>query len=161
MITALLSVLLVLTPIQSTGQISDVQKKDFLKLLNTLPHEGDFYTDTAIEKAGPYLPILFSLTEKDLANYDIYPFGALSRGLCDRKKHRDYAVNHFNDIQHPVLKLAWGSMLFDADVASSEIVQFLRNALRSPEQSKLLSEIIGPKFADFKRRVMSYSDRKP
>ena len=83
------------------------------------------------------------------------------RGLCDRKKHRDYAVNHFNDIQHPVLKRIWGSMLFDADAASPEIVQILRNALRSPEQANLLSGMIGPKFADFKRRVMTYSDRKP
>ena len=71
-------------------------KKDFIELLKTLfPVKGEFYTDEAIDKSQNYVPVLFALTEKDIENYDIYPFLALSRGLCDRNIHRDYAVRHF------------------------------------------------------------------
>ena len=82
MIAFILMMLLVLTPQQSAAnQISDAQKKDFLNLLKTLPHEGEFFTDDAIKTAGPYLPVLFALTDKDIDGYDIYPFAALSRGV--------------------------------------------------------------------------------
>ncbi|HEU0143985.1 MAG TPA: hypothetical protein VFQ47_04305 [Nitrososphaera sp.] len=160
MIAAFLTILLVLTPSQASNQISDTQKKDFIELLKTLPHKGEFYTDEAIEKAGPYLPVLFALTEKDIEKYDIYPFAAISRGLCDQKKHRDYAVRHFAEIRHPMLKLFWGAMLFDAGATSPEIVRFLKDALESKEQAKLLSEIIGPQFEDFKQRVKAYPKRR-
>src|SRR5207247_342046 len=49
------------------AEVSDAQKKQFIKLLGKLPYKGEFYTDEAIKKAGPYLPILFALTEKDIA----------------------------------------------------------------------------------------------
>ena len=81
MLAALLTILLLFVPSQATDQISDAQKKSFIELLKTLPVKGEFFTDDAIEKAGPYLPVLFALTEKDIEKYDIYPFGALSRGL--------------------------------------------------------------------------------
>jgi hypothetical protein len=159
MFTAFLAVLLVLSSLQASSQISEVQKKEFIELLKTLPHKGEFYTDEAIERAGSYLPVLFSLTEKDIERYDIYPFAALSRGLCDQKKHRDYAVLHFSEIYHPELKLFWASMLFDKGAITAQIVRFLKDALVSPEQAKLLSEVIGPEFEDFKRRVNAYPKR--
>lgn len=47
-------------------------------------------------------------------------------------------------------------MLFDAEVKSPEIAQFLKDALESPEQAKVISEMLGPQFEDFKRRVKAY-----
>lgn len=156
MIAVFLTILLSLAPCQALNQISDGQKRDFIQLLKTLPVKGEFFTDEAIDKAGRYLPVLFALTEKDIEKYDIYPFLALSRGLCDRKVHRDYAVRHFGEIRHPILKLGWGAMLFDADATSPEIVQVLRSALETEQQSKILSEMLGPNYDDFRRRVNDY-----
>jgi hypothetical protein len=151
MIGFILSVLLVLTPHQAPAtQISDAQKKDLLNLLKTLPHKGEFFTDDAITTAGPYLPVLLALTDKDIEGYDIYPFAALSRGLCDIKEHRLYAAAHFGEIKHSELKLFWAAMLFDEGNPSTEITRFLKDALKSEAQAKLLGEIIGPKFTDFK-----------
>lgn len=156
-VATFLTILLVLSPSQASSQISEAQKLEFIELLKTLPYEGEFYTDEAIEKAGPHLPVLFALTEKDIEKHDIYPFAAISRGLCNQKKHRDYAVRHFAEIRHPMLKLFWASMLFDeAEAASPEIVQFLKNALDTKEQAKVLSQIVGPNFEDFKRRVIAH-----
>jgi hypothetical protein len=145
---------------QTVNQISDARKKDFIELLKTLPYKGEFYNDEAIDKSQNYLPVLFALTEKDIKNYDIYPFLALSRGLCDLKASRNYAVRNFSEIRHPTLKLFWAAMLFDAKATSSEIVQFLRDALKSKEQSKTLSEMIGPDYKDFQRKVKIYKDEK-
>jgi hypothetical protein len=154
MLVPFLTLLLAVTPQQShAGQISESQKKEFIQLLRTLPHKGEFFTDEAVKTAGPYLPVLFALTERDIEGYDIYPFAALSRGLCDDKEHRRYATAHFAEIRHPMFKLFWAAMLFDAGEPSSEIVRFLRDALKSDAQAKALAEMIGPKFADFKRRV--------
>jgi len=154
MIGFILLMLLVLTPQQTpASQISDAQKKDFLNLLKTLPHKGEFFTDDAIKTAGPYLPVLFALTDKDVEGYDIYPFAALSRGLCDIKEHRKYATAHFAEIHHSELKLFWAAMLFNEGDPSAEVVRFLKAALKSEAQAKLLSEITGPNFEDFKARV--------
>ncbi len=160
MIAAFLTIIISLAPFQSANHISDAHKKEFIELLKTLPHKGEFFTEEAVEKAGPYLPVLLALTEKDIEKYDIYPFAAISRGLADQEKHRDYAVRHFAGIRHQELKLFWGAMLFDAGAASPEIVRFLKGALESPEQAKVLSEMVGPKFEDFKRRVKAYPKRR-
>ena len=160
MVAAILTALLLLTPLQTAGQVSETRKREFIELLRTLPRKGEFFTDESVKKAGPYLPALFALTEKDIEGYDIYPFGALSRGLCDRKAHRKYAVRHFREIRHPTLKLLWGAMLFGEGAASPEIVRFLRDALRSEGQAKLLSEIEGPGFDDFRRRVLAHPAAK-
>ena len=145
---------------QTANRISDAQRKDFIALLKTLPVKGEFYTDEAIDKSQSSLPVLFALTEKDIENYDIYSFLALSRGLCDRQVHRDYAVRHFADIQHPTLKLFWAAMLFDGKEASSEIVRFLQKALESEKQAKMLAEMLGPNYKDFQRRVKAYKEEK-
>jgi len=160
MIPIVLAILLALTSCQTDDKVSDAQKNAFIELLKTLPHKGEFYTEEAIEKAKPYLPVLFSLTEKDIDGHDIYPFLAVSRGLCDRKEQRDYAAFHFAEIRHPILKLGWGVMLFDANAASPEIVRFLREALESEKQAKLLSEMLGPGFEKFQQQIKSYPDAK-
>ena len=100
------------------------------------------------------MSILFALTDKDLAGRDIYPFAAISSGLCESTEIQKYAVEHFSSIQHSELKLLWGVMLFDRGASSPEVAVFLRRALESNEQTKVLSEMIGPKFEDFKRRVL-------
>ena len=64
-------------------------------------------------------------------------------------------MRHFGKIAHPEIKLGWGAMLFDANAASPEIVKFLKTALASKEQSKILAEGLGPTFEDFKKRVQS------
>lgn len=140
---------------QGADQFSDARKKGFIDLLRALPTKGEFYTDEAVVKAGPYLPILFALTEKDIEKYDVYPFLAISRGLCDHSDHRAYAVRNFAKIRHLKLKLFWAAMLFDSGAASPEIEQFLRDAIASKEEAKLLSEILGPEFDSFQKRLRS------
>ncbi len=153
----LLALCCTLTPCRaSANQVSDAKKREFIELLKTLPHKGEFFTDESVRRAGPYLPVLFALTDKDIEGYDLYPFAALSAGLGKLKEHREYAVKHFAEIRHPELRLCWGVMLFGAGDASTEIVHFLRDALKSEEQAKLLSEILGPDFEAFKKQVMAY-----
>lgn len=143
-------------PRSDLGQsITSAQKQEFLRLLRALPHEGEFYTRASVKKAAPYLPVLLALDEKDLEGYDLYPFAALSRGLCDEKPYREYVVAHFKDIRHPFLQLAWAAMLFDEKAASPDVRQFLITALHSEQQSKRLQEIVGPQFEDFKKRVLA------
>ena len=155
LIVTLLTTFLIFSPAQGFNPVSDAQKEEFINLLKTLPTKGEFYTDKAVIKAAQYLPVLFALTEKDIENYDIYPFAALSRGLCEHEEHREYGVRNFAKIRHPELKLFWGVVLFDLGAANSEIQQFLKEALRSEGQAKLLSEIMGPRFESFKTQVLS------
>ena len=156
MIGFVVTMLLLVAPQQSGATpVSTAQKQEFLRVLKTLPHKSEFFTDDAIKTAGPYLPVLFALTDKDIEGYDIYWFAALSRGLCDIKERREYATAHFGDIQHSQLKLFWAAMLFDEGKPSNEVVRFLKDALKSEAQAKLLGEIIGPKFTDFKARVIA------
>ena len=81
MITVFLAILLIPIQGQTTNQVSDSQKQAFIEFLKTLPTKGEFYTDDAAKKAGPYLPVLFALNEKDIEKYDLYPFLAISRAL--------------------------------------------------------------------------------
>jgi hypothetical protein len=137
------------------------QKEEFLQLLPTLPHKGEFFTKEGIKKAKPYLPVLLALTPVDLPSFDPYPFAALSRGLCDRKKNRDFAVKHFGQIGHPMLKLFWASILFKDKSASPQIVEYLRKDLDSEEQTATLKVITGPHFATFKKRVKEKMEQGP
>jgi hypothetical protein len=43
-----------------------IAEKKFIELLKTLPYKSEFFTDDAVKTAGPYLPVLFTLTEKDI-----------------------------------------------------------------------------------------------
>jgi len=160
MISSIVAIVFALTACQAGGRVSDAQKKTFIELLKTLPTKGEFYTEESVKKAAPYLPVLIIITEKDIEMYDIYPFLALSSDLFESQKHRKYAARHFSEIRHPMLKLSWGAMLFDRKSSSPQIVRFLRDALESEEQAKLLAEIYGPKFEKFKVRVKRHPDAK-
>ena len=153
-IPQVLLLLLHFVPMQTpANQISEAQKKQFVEVLKTLPHKGEFFTEDAVKTAGPYLPVLYALTDKDLGGYDIYPFMAISRGLCDVKEHRLYANNHFADIRHSELKLLWAAMLFEHGNRSPQIVKYLKLALKSDTQARLLAEMVGPHYEDLKRRI--------
>jgi len=144
---------------QSQPAVSPSQKQDFIRMVHDLPHQGEFFTEEAVTRAAPYLPVLLALTDKDLNGQDFYPFAAISRGLCDRKPQREYVLKHFSDIHHPELKLLWATLLFNKKSASPEIVQFLQDALQSKSQAAILSEMVGPGFEDFKKRVLSQQSR--
>ncbi len=160
MIAALIALALLLAPCQAEKDVSAAQKREFLEVLKTLPHKGEFYTDEGVAKAKPYLPVLLALTEQDIKGYDIYPFAALSNGLGEYKDSRGYVVRHFEGIRHPVLQLGWAVMLFEKQSASPQVMQFLRDALMSNKQAKLLKEMLGPGFADFQRRVKAHPTTK-
>lgn len=154
MIPHLLLLLLSFVPMQTPpNQISEAQKKKFVAVLKTLPHKGEFFTEDAVKTAGPYLPILFALTDKDIEGYDIYPFVAISRGLCGVKEHRRYANKHFADIRHSELRLFWAAMLFEYGNRSPRIVKYLKLAVKSDTQARLLAEMAGPYYEDLKRRI--------
>jgi len=138
---------------QSTNAVSSHQKKDFITLVFTLPRNSDIFTDEAFKKAGAYLPVIFSLTEKDLEKYDIYPFDVIIGGVCSRDEYRDYAIRHFSEIRHPELKLFLAVVLFDKGPTSPEIESFLHDALRDEEQAEKIAGMIGPNFQDFKTRL--------
>ena len=136
---------------------TEAQKKEFLELLRKLPTKGEFYTEESVQKAKPYLPVLLSLTENDIEKYnDLYPFVALSSGLSVDKENRVYVLTHFAEIRHPDLKMFWAAMLFNAGDVSQDIVNHLLNALQQPARKKLLSEIVGPDFKFFRRKVLSH-----
>ncbi len=122
------TILLVFATALAGQNASDAQKKEFIELLKTLPTKGEFYTEDAIRKAGPYLPVLLSLTERDTEKFDLYPFAAISTGLASDKARRAYVLGHFADIRHPQLKLFWAALLFNADDVSPEVVRYLLDA---------------------------------
>ena len=142
------------TPIADDSKsVNAAEKREFLELVRKLPTEGEFFTDKAIRKAAPHIRVLFALTEEDLEQGDIYPFAALSTGLCRDRKYRKYGVAHFADIAHPSLKLLWAAVLFGTQPPlSTEIIEHLQAALESEERSRELREIIGPE--SFKDRVI-------
>jgi hypothetical protein len=156
MTAAVLTLALAAVPSQAEKEVTGAEKRAFLEMLAKLPTQGEFFTDEAVQKAVPHTRALLALTKKDIDKYDLYPFLALSRGLLERKEQRDYGVKHFREIAHPTIKLFWGAVLFDEKAASPEIVTFLRAALESKEQSELLSQLEGPNFEDFKRRVKEH-----
>ena len=73
---------------QGRQEVSDAQKTEFIELLKTLPSKGEFYTEEAARRAGPYLPVIFSFTEKDLEIRDLYAFVAISVGISADNERR-------------------------------------------------------------------------
>jgi hypothetical protein len=142
------------TQAQVDKDVSDAEKKEFLKLLTKLPTRGEFFTAEAIKTAIPHTRVLLGLTEKDLEKYELYPLFALSRGLVDQKEPQQYATKHFNKIAHPTLKLAWATLLLDEKAPSPEIVGFLRKALDTKQDAQTLTSMLGPGFEEFKDRVI-------
>ena len=140
-----------------TGQeVSDAQKKEFIELLKTLPSRGEFYTEEAGRRASPYLPVLFSLTEKDIEKYNLYAFVAISVGISVDKERRAYAVAHFSEIRHPKLKLFWAAFLFNLKEVSPEIVHYLQDAAASDIQERELKSMVGWEYKFFKRAVRNH-----
>jgi hypothetical protein len=155
MIRVVLAMILMSLTIQENSSVSKQQKEAFIQLLQALPTKGEFFTDEAVKEAGPYISVLFALTESDVENYDLYGFLAISRGLSEDAKYRRFGVQNFNKIQHKKLKLFWAAVLFDQGSSSPLIEQFLRDALASPEQSKDLSEMMGPGFDALRKKLMN------
>ena len=151
----LLSLVLASTAVQAAVSVTAAEKREFVALLGRLPTKGEFYTEASVTRAQPYLPVLLALTDADIAGHDLYPFLAISRGLCDREANRAYVAEHFDHIRHPDLKLAWAAMLFDAGSALPQIVLYLRGAVDTPEQAAFLSDVLGPAFGQFRARVIA------
>lgn len=129
------------------------EKREFFKFLGTLKVHGEFFEDESVARAVPHVRVLLSLTEDELKGLDIYPFIALSNGLLGHRESRNYATKNFQKIAHPTLKLGWASMLFDGNVATPEIVSYLRGVLESKELAKELAGMSGPNFEDLKARI--------
>jgi hypothetical protein len=103
MISLLITIVLAFGPALAVQDSSDAQKKEFAALLKTLPTKGEHYTEEALSKAGPYLPVLLSLTEKDAKEYDLFALAALSAGLARDPKHRADVQAHFANIRYSEL----------------------------------------------------------
>jgi hypothetical protein len=145
--------------VEADKPVTAAEKKEFLELLAKLPAKGEFFTEKAIAKAAPHTRVLLALTEKDLGEDDLYPLLALSSGLLERKKLRQYGLSHFNDIAHPTLKLFWASALFRDKNPSPEIVAFLRKTLDAKDSSEELARMAGPEFEDLKEQVIVAYER--
>lgn len=137
-------------------KVTDDEKKAFFELLSKLPTRGEFFTEESEEKAAPYTRVLLALTDKDLEKRDMYLFASISAGLIGRKEPQKYGVKHFDSIASNMLKLFWGTGLFNAGVATPQIVKYLRSSLESKEQAAILSSMLGPEFEDFKKRLKEY-----
>ena len=152
-----IALLLALCPVLVAQNATDTQKKEFIELLKTLPTRGEFYTPEAVQQATRYLPVLLSLTDKDIEQDDLYPFVALSGGLSVEKQNRTYVLSHFNEIRHAKLKLFWAALLFNAGDISRDLVHHLRDALLEPAQANELSDMVGhSQFKFFRRKVLSH-----
>jgi hypothetical protein len=143
------------------AEITKEDKDAFVRVLEKAPSEGEFFTAAGIDQLAPHIRTLFALTTEDIAPYDLYPFLAMSRGLCDRPKYLKYGAKHFAEIAHPGIKLGWAVMLFDAGSASSEVVGYLREALQSEERTSELAEFLGPEFEEFKKRLAGWEVARP
>lgn len=133
--------------------VSQEQKQEFIQLLKRLPTKGEFFTDDAAKEAGPFINVLFALSEQDIEDYDLYPFLAISRALSEDSSHREFAIRNFAQIRHRKLKLFWAAILLDEGSSSPVIEKFLRDALTSSEEAKDLSEMMGPGFDAMKKKL--------
>lgn len=133
--------------------VTDAEKQAFLKLVTTLPRRGEFFADEGVAKAVPHVRVLLSLTEDDIKDYDLYPFLALSFGFTEHKESREEALKRFDQIAHPTMKLAWGSLLMKQPDPPANIIAFLKKALDSAEDAKTLAGMAGPGFPAFKKSV--------
>jgi hypothetical protein len=122
---------------------SSWQKKDIIEKLLSLPHDGDSFTADAIQKAGPYLPVILSFTEGDLAERGTFGVGMLLAGLLQREENCAYVLNHFEDIQHPELKVTIGAALFYKGLTSPAIIKYLQSMLNDEKQGAILADMLG------------------
>lgn len=136
---------------QQEKAVTAAEKKQFFKLLATLPTRGEFYAEEAITKAAPHTRVLLALTEKDLEKYDLYPFVALGVGLMEHKEARQYIAAHFEGIAHPQIKLSFAVMLFRQRQSVPGVIGYLHKALESQPEGNFG---LGPEYQDFREQVI-------
>ncbi|NUP96987.1 MAG: hypothetical protein HUU28_12575 [Planctomycetaceae bacterium] len=129
------------------------EKQELIQLIMEAPTQGEFLAEEGVEQLAPHIRTLFALTSADVDKEHIYPFVALSYGLCQQESGWRYGVEHFDEIQHPLLQLFWGALLFKQDHASPAIVDYLQRILDTPELRNELEPIVGPEFPSFEQRV--------
>jgi len=135
---------------------SDKDKKHFLKMLMDLPKDGDVFADEAVKQCGSYMPILFALNESDISVQRVYPVIVLSAGLCDPERYPEnvlYAQEHFESIQHPSIKLFWACMLYSRGGKNQEIMEFMKQELKSSEGRRALKYNLRENWDDFVKEV--------
>jgi len=101
--------------VKAEPPVTAEQKQAFIELIKIAPTEGEFLSDEGVEQLAPHIRTLFALGSEDVDKEHIYPFAALSSGLCQRESGWRYGVEHFGEIQHPLIKLFWGALLFQHD----------------------------------------------
>jgi hypothetical protein len=133
--------------------VTVADKRALFKLMGTLPSSGGRYKVEGVAKGIPYTRVLLALTEDDVKAPNLYPFLALSGALASHKEARAVALEHFDQIAHPELKLLWAALLVQQPDPLRNITTFLKKALASPEDAKTLAAIEGPGFPAFKKLV--------
>lgn len=140
---------------QDITKVTAEQKKAFLKFIEQLPTRGEFYTAEGVEKASPFLHVLLALDKKDIPDDNYFAIFALSRGLHDSKKqHREFAAKNFSKIPNPIMKMAWGIMLFRFSAEGTpEVTKYLRESLDDPERAKELRLLLGPEYEAVRKQI--------
>ena len=139
---------------------TEAEKKALLKLIKTLPTQGEFFAPEGVEKAVPHTRALLALTEDDIADYGLYPFLALSAGLSGEKKARDVAVKNFERIAHPSIQVNWATMLMRDPKIQPIIVRHLKKAIDAPKGTKTLAATRDPRFDGLKVEVEAILEKK-
>jgi hypothetical protein len=138
---------------------TEAEKKAFLKLIQTLPTQGEFFAAEGIEKAVPHTRVLLALTEDDIGD-NIYIFLALSAGLSGEKKAREVAVKNFERIAHPSIQVNWAIMLMRDPEIQPIIVRHLKKAIDAPKGVKTLAATRDPEFEGLKKEVEAILEKK-
>ena len=149
----------------------------FLVALEILPTHPEFPTDESARMVSRYLPALLDLSKAELnfvakvrlgerasaRGYD-YHLGAYSIIMADLRdvgtNVREYAARNFGRIRYRPLKAFWALILFDRDVVTPEIYQYLRESFASEEEAKELARWMGAYFEEFRRKVLTYPKEK-
>jgi hypothetical protein len=135
--------------------VSDSAKGELRTLLSRAPHAGDFYAEKAVDQMAPYIAVLFALTPEDVSDEVFGAYAILSRSLCERKEYREYAVSHFSEIRHPLIKMFWGAVLFNMGTRPLEITAYFRSVLSSKEQSSRLADVLGQEYPAFRQKILA------
>jgi len=88
-----------------------------------------------------------------LERLDLGPFSAISRLLASEKIHRAYALNHFSEIRHPVLRAVWAARMFEDGSASPQVIRFLKDVAQWTPVYRVLEEMMGREVESFQKRV--------
>ncbi|MHC4221224.1 MAG: M56 family metallopeptidase, partial [Planctomycetota bacterium] len=152
------------TVFHTTAKSYPLKKETFFKKIDTLETKGEFFTEESIRIITEDLPLFITITESDCEEwaklnnreYDVYVYLALSTGLSENIKNRQYVGNHFSDIRHPMLKLAWAIQLYYKGPKTKEVSQYLYEMVTSEESSLILQEGLGHGWEEFKNEIISH-----